>query len=326
MDDLDCEKSSTALPLAQSAGFQSGPRLDAKPPLASLACNEPISRIVILCHPADAFAEPPFLIHALMEQWRQRNLRVEVAFEIEQPAAPGLVVIPHLDMTRWPKSFQNAYASCPIVLNRAVTDISKRLISRNLVTSPREYDGPVIVKTDRNSGGEPERNMLMRRGLPGRAMASIARRLPWSIGGVTGLAGYKIYDHPSQAPWPVWRNPRLVVEKFLPERQDDQFVLRQYIFLGSRELNRITFGPNPIVKVGNGTRRESVSQTPPELRAIRAQLGFDFGKFDYVIRGGQVVLFDVNRTPTYNRAKRTGSASQAIIELASGIDAFGQIP
>jgi hypothetical protein len=30
---------------------------------------------------------------------------------------------------------------------------------------------------------------------------------------------------------------------------------------------------------------------------MRARLGFDYGKFDYGIVDGQVVLYDVNRTP-----------------------------
>ena len=36
---------------------------------------------------------------------------------------------------------------------------------------------------------------------------------------------------------------------------------------------------------------------PEELRKIRAQLGFDYGKFDYGIVDGEVILYDVNRTP-----------------------------
>ena len=36
---------------------------------------------------------------------------------------------------------------------------------------------------------------------------------------------------------------------------------------------------------------------PPALRRRRAELGFDFGKFDYVVQDGEPVLLDANRTP-----------------------------
>lgn len=325
MNDRNFEIKSKALSRAQGGEIRVDPQPRRKSISTSRLRAEPISRIVILCHPADAFEQPPFVIHALIEEWRRQNVRVEIAFRIDAPAVLGLVVIPHFDITRWPASFQNAYASCPVVLNRSVKDISKRLVSQNLVTSPKQYDGPVIVKTDRNSGGEPERQLLRRRGLPGRAVAAIARRLPWSISAFTGLDGYRVYDHSAQVPWLVWRNPRLVVEKFLPERLGDQYALRQYVFFGSREFNTVAYGPDPIVKAGNITRRELVPETPPALRKMRDELGFDFGKFDYVIRDGQVVLFDANRTPTYNRDSKAGPAGQLILGLASGIDAFGQI-
>jgi len=46
-----------------------------------------------------------------------------------------------------------------------------------------------------------------------------------------------------------------------------------------------------------GFERLAIS-VPEELHAMWARLGFDFGKFDYVVRDGQIVLLDANRTPT----------------------------
>jgi len=76
------------------------------------------------------------------------------------------------------------------------------------------------------------------------------------------------------------------------------------------------------VKSWNVTRREILPETPPELRAARKSLGFDFGKFDYVIRDGKAVLFDANRTPTYNAASAAGSPSQLLLDLSRGIETF----
>ena len=57
------------------------------------------------------------------------------------------------------------------------------------------------------------------------------------------------------------------------------------------------------------------------LRAWRARLGFDYGKFDFVVRDGEPVLFDVNRTPTM--ASNLSAALEAGMgELARGMAAF----
>jgi hypothetical protein len=136
------------------------------------------------------------------------------------------------------------------------------------------------------------------------------------------IAPYKIFDHPRMVPRGAWRNRRLVVEKFLPERQDGMYSLRQYTFLGNAEVNTRAFSADPIVKARTMTRREVLPETPPEIRRIRKALGFDYGKFDYVLNDGRVVLLDVNRTPSYNPANSAGPLRPLIVGLARGIHDF----
>jgi hypothetical protein len=279
-------------------------------------------RILVLRHPDDLFDRTSYVIRALIEEWRRRGMTVDVSDNTNQTIDDGTIVIPHLDLTRTPPAYERFLARCPHVVNRAVLDISKRRISRNLVTSPRAFDGAVIVKPNQNACGEPERSKLRRSGRSGWMLSKALKRLPWTLTAQIGSPGYRIYDHARQVPWLVWRNPRLVVEKFLPERQGDQYCLRQYVFFGNREINTLAVSPDPIVKAWNVTRRELLSETPPALREIRAKLGFDFGKFDYVMRDGEVILFDTNRTPTYNAASKAGSPSQLVLDLALGIEAF----
>jgi hypothetical protein len=50
------------------------------------------------------------------------------------------------------------------------------------------------------------------------------------------------------------------------------------------------------VKVGSAIAHES-AQVADALRAERARLGFDYGKFDFISHDGRPILFDVNRTP-----------------------------
>jgi hypothetical protein len=201
-----------------------------------------------------------------------------------------------------------------------VTDISKRKISKNLVRRPDDHDGAVIVKTNLNCGGVAELNGVRQGGRLGRAALRIARRLPWQISGMIGP--YKIFDHPKLVPKAAWRNPMLVIEKFLPERKDGMYCLRQYTFLGKSEINTLAYSAEPIVKARNVMRREILSEPYLGIREIRKTMGFDYGKFDYVVRDGKVVLYDVNRTPTYDPTSQAGSASALIQQLAEGIHEY----
>lgn len=277
-------------------------------------------RIVVVRRPNDAFDRTPYIIHLLMEQWRQWGFTVDVSGHVDTATGSRTVVIPHLDATRMPADYEASFARCAVVVNRTVTDISKRRISENLVTRPTDYDGPVIVKTDRNCGGLPEFQRIKDNGQVAQAALALARRLPWALTGMIGQ--YKVFDHPSRVPRAVWRNPLLVVEKFLPERQDGMYCLRQYIFFGTSEINTLVFSTDPIVKARNVTRRQVLSEPSPGVRDIRTALGFDYGKFDYVLQDGRVVLFDANHTPTYNPASPAGSARPLIMGLAGGIRGF----
>jgi hypothetical protein len=66
----------------------------------------------------------------------------------------------------------------------------------------------------------------------------------------------------------------------------------------SRSPSRIAAGSRNGAFADAAVRRELVPEEPDELREIRRSLGFDFGKFDYSIVNGRVVLYDRNRTPS----------------------------
>ena len=87
--------------------------------------------------------------------------------------------------------------ACARVLNRKVTDISKRLISRYLVKSPEEHEGAVIVKSNLNFGGAPEARLLARRGGEFLRRIEATRRQPWVVSGLFGKEGYPIFANPA---------------------------------------------------------------------------------------------------------------------------------
>jgi hypothetical protein len=101
-----------------------------------------------------------------------------------------------------------------------------------------------------------------------------------------------------EVPASVWRDRSLVVERFLPETRDGFHLLRTWAFLGDREVAYLNFSRERIVKSYNTEHREALREIPEAIRLARRRLGFDYGKFDFVIHEGRPVLLDVNPTPT----------------------------
>jgi hypothetical protein len=110
-----------------------------------------------------------------------------------------------------------------------------------------------------------------------------------------------------------------VVERFLPEQRGDLYYCRMYTFLGDFEMHEELSSYAPIVKGSNVISK--VPDAPnPDIVALRHRLGFDYGKFDYVVRDGRTILLDANRTPGVpgDREKTAKKAAQ----LAGGIHAL----
>ncbi len=93
----------------------------------------------------------------------------------------------------------------------------------------------------------------------------------------------------------VWDDESKVVQRFLPEIDPEGYALRTWVFAGARERCTRHVSRFPIVKADQVVSR----RLPRCLRneAERARLGFDFGKFDFVVRQGEAILLDANRTP-----------------------------
>jgi ubiquinone/menaquinone biosynthesis C-methylase UbiE len=88
-----------------------------------------------------------------------------------------------------------------------------------------------------------------------------------------------------------------VVERFLPEEDGTgNFVFRTWVFMGERERCTRFVTENRISKAAGVLSHEPM-EVPPRLRAERERLGFDSGKFDFVMHQGEPLLLDANRTP-----------------------------
>jgi hypothetical protein len=251
-------------------------------------------RVTILLDERDPYPDQrSHLVWFIAEAWRKQDIEVVVCKGLAGGTPGNGLLLPHLDRTIVPDAYRAFIATAPNALNAGLNDISKRRISRNLVSPGDAYAGPVIVKTDANCGGRPE-----------LAAAPIARRVAARLGNLGGLAHvrslesdrYPVFDSIDQVPPGVWNNPRLVVEKYVPERDGRHYCIRVCFFLGSVEYNRRLYARTRVVKGGSVLKTER-ARIPQALRRIRERLGLDYGKLDYVMHGGRVHLLDVNRTP-----------------------------
>jgi hypothetical protein len=273
-----------------------------------------------------------YVIELLMREWKAMGCTIQVVHGIRQQVRADLV-IPHLNLTVIPQDYRDFLLAHPNVINRHVVDISKSRISTHLVGRNDRYTGPVIVKTDRNHGGLPEQRLFPRLGrgtwarVACRLLATLRRRdtrgTSWrSVQSLTPTA-YPVFPSVRDVPKGVFENKNLVVEKFLPEIVEGDHCLRYYYFFGSAGINLLFRSKErgmiePPTTALNSYSVEEVP-IPEELYAIREKLGFDYGKFDYVLRDGKVVLFDVNRTPATATLQMWGLMDQVAKRLAEGI-------
>jgi hypothetical protein len=270
-----------------------------------------VATIVILEHRLQRAAGLPYLVYALAERWRTAGHRVLVHYGLEDPP-PGDIAVNNIELTVVPDAYRALFRKYPKVINGAVTDISKQRFSRDIVTRDGGWEGPVIVKTTANFGGKPE-----------QLLRSIASRLDLPCDDVPAgpvADGYPIYASAREVPEAGWSTPGLMVEKFLPEQDARGYYLRVWLYFGESETSGRWRARVPIIKGEDLIDREDVP-VPAELRARRKELGFDFGKFDYVLHGGRFILLDANRTPSFTPAIG-GRAAQLPDQLASGLEAF----
>lgn len=270
-----------------------------------------MAAIVILEHELQRRVRLPYMVYSLAERWRRAGHEVRVHHGLDD-APPGDLAVLNIDLTVIPEAYRRLAARYPRVVNGRVVDVSKSRFSADLLDRYSDWIGPVIVKTEANYGGKPE--ALLR---------AIAQRdgLACDIPAGPVAEGYPLYDSLRQVPEAVWRTPGLVVERFLPERDaDGHYYSRHWVFLGDRDRSIRLRSRVPIIKSGDAIGREEVP-VPEELRAWRARLGFDFGKFDYVRHGGRCVLLDVNRTPSVP-AYADAEVAAGQDYLAEGLDSL----
>jgi len=278
-------------------------------------------KFVILLHERAGIIKPDFTLHLLIKEWRARGVEIIILHGTNRFVEADAVIL-HINLTVVPEAYLRFAKRYPVAINGKVTDISKRRVSANLIDPHDDYDGPVIVKTNLNHGGAPELNVATLSSPIGRLKRLAKKSLPLRWSGYLAPEHYRIHETKSDlADW-IWKDPRLVVEKFLPELVDKYYCLRQWRFFGDQGSNDLALSKYPIVKHTEVIKYGPVADIPEELFTIRRQMNFDFGKFDYAIVDGKAILFDANHAPGYSTGIGLEQAKANAAIMAKGITAF----
>jgi hypothetical protein len=242
-----------------------------------------------------------YLVSQLAEIWREDGLDV-VFLRGTGRFIPADVLIVHVDVSVVPDDYLDFAARYPIALNRKVTDIRKSTFSTQRYEPGSGYAGPVIVKSNLNHGGRPER-VLAPLPAPRRSLE------------------YRVYDRPEDLPARILRDHALIVEQFIPETDGHMFYVRNFDFLGDSVTCVRLGSPSPVVRWDTHVRDEEIDPHP-ELLELRQRLCLDFGELDYVERERHVQLFDANKTLGTSAPPLTAAQVARRRHLAAGIYSY----
>jgi hypothetical protein len=241
-----------------------------------------MAHIIVIRHAGEEVDFRHYALHLLAEIWREAGHRVTVVPGVDDLPDGDLAFL-HVDLSVVPEAYVEAARRYPRVVNGRATDIRKRCVSSNLLTRDSDWPGPVMVKSDLNFGGVPEWRIAH----PGEP----------SLDAPDDLLVYSMIRDLKTVPEEMWNDPRLIVERYLPEHDSQGFYVRTWMFLGDRGRCRRSRGTSPVVKSGTIVAGEPDEIPVPDfIRAERERLGFDYGKFDFAVHDGTPVLFDANKT------------------------------
>ncbi len=255
------------------------------------------------------------LIKVLAGIWREQGHILSFG---NRPPPTTDAVIAHTDYSMIDEHFFRQVDEGIPVINSAARNILKSNVSQLLINENSKWHGPVIIKTDANCHAAEE---YAYHGLDLLRLLKIfaGRFVSWQWTGELPFRTYPILERTDQVPGWVWQDHRLVVEKFMPERDGELYVLRLWMFFGEQEYCMRVCSELPVVKSRKLVSVDLVEEVPDAVRSVRRKLGLDFGKIDFVMHGNDALVFDVNKTPTVDLNKR-GQPGPFVRRLADGLD------
>jgi hypothetical protein len=267
-------------------------------------------------------ADGGYLINLMIPLWEKMGCRVMQASALEPwPEADGAFI--HVDLSVVPASYTEQAARYEYRWNSSIHDIRKRSLCTGLIQPEAVYEGPVMVKTNLNHAGIPERNRVIHQNLQ--------RRRKWLKKFWPGWrqkhlevepsqlnkSHYQVFPSLDQVPPEMRYSEDWVMQTFLTEPMAEGYALHEYYFLGGAGYVRAEVGAEPCFTSGRIVS-ERVDSIPPELLALRRRLGLDYGKIDFIMQENRPFVFDVNKTVGF-------STESAALKVASCL-AWGLFP
>lgn len=281
-------------------------------------------RIAILLYATDSVAPMSHgIVDHLARFWREDGHEVIYLFGIDTYVPADLILV-HVNLSVVPDSYLTFAARYPIALNGHLKDIRKSVVSTNIVGRDDAWTGPVIVKSDFNFGGEPEKRLTPNWFDKHSRVARFARRVANRLTGTQQFKdwlNYKVFDRAEEVPRSFFDRQDLVVERFLPEIENGLFHLRMYQALGDRWSCIRIASPQPVFKAFMSVSSEPI-EPHPEVEAWRKKFHLDYGKLDYLVHDGRPVLIDVNKTTGASDQFAGASLKEMRRRLAEGLYSY----
>lgn len=256
-----------------------------------------------------------YAIHGMLEYWRHHGIGVVPVFGPARKAVTAQLLFVHVNLSVVPQHYLDYAQLYPRTLNARIHDIRKTTVCDHLVQPDDGYQGPVVVKSNLNAAGAPEQNARNR--LIRKVAKSLQQLAPPAVS-IYRQEDYRVYTSISDVPAGVFRDPRLIAQKFRPELEGGLYHVRSYSFLGDRYSCMRAAATEPVVHLRNTVQVEAI-EPHPEIVALRHQLKMDYGKLDYTLHQGQPVLLDVNKTLGAQRGERNPVVLAMRKERAKGI-------
>lgn len=283
-------------------------------------------RVVILFHELQYDRSSGYMIDELAEIWREEGLEVIELYGIDR-FVPADVVILHIDLSVVPPEYLEFTRQYPVALNTGLTDIRKETISLHLIKPGDAYVGPVIVKSNLNYAGAPERKLKESQL---RQSSFWLKRLQYRLFPFLkkppvfqSNLEYQIFDRIADVPRSLLNNPDVVVEKFFSCRHEEFYCIHNLYILGNHRTGVCLMGNHPIV---NGRTYQRIDFVDPSAEILEqmADIPLDYGKIDYVFDKGKVVIIDINKTigDSGKVFQRTPELTRFYKKLAGGIHVY----
>jgi hypothetical protein len=242
---------------------------------------------------------PTYELQVVLPKLRAAGVRVRI---LDRPLKAGHAdaAMLHVDLTEVPERFRDLRSVYPRTINGGALSIHRHLYSTLRLNSDDRYPGPVVVKTVLNSRGRPELRARKYRNAWTRAGYTLREIIDPQFKQRMAPA-YRFLASVDDVSPEVWRDSRLMVERFAFPTLDPPIVKYRYIFLFDVELvlrqafnDALCKGPALI------SNEVAALPAPESVMAVRRRLSLDYGSIDYFVVDGRAVVIDANKTYSSN--------------------------